>query len=72
MDSDAWKDLRWYIATLLRDGKRGGHEDFKILFRIFGKEKIAFIAKEILASSECGKEETNITQLRPETASLPD
>lgn len=37
-----------YVESLLKNGKKSDHEDFKILFNIFGQEKITKIAKEIL------------------------
>lgn len=40
--------FRAYIRTLLKDGKRSQHEDFQVLFRLFGKEKVTEIAKEEL------------------------
>ena len=40
--------LEKYIEGLLKEGKRGGHEQFQQLFRIYGKEKVTDIAKPIL------------------------
>lgn len=40
--------LSEYVESLLKNGKKSDHEDFKILFNIFGQEKITKIAKEIL------------------------
>lgn len=40
--------LREYVDSLLLDGKRSQHEEFKLLFTAFGKEKIVALAKELL------------------------
>lgn len=40
--------FRAHVRSLLRDGKRSQHEDFQLLFRVFGKEKVTAIAKEEL------------------------
>lgn len=40
--------LEKYIELLLKDGKRSQHEDFQILFGLFGKERVTKIAKEFL------------------------
>lgn len=44
---EAWT-LTDYIGSLLKDGKRSQHEDFQILFLVFGKDKITEIAKRLL------------------------
>lgn len=43
------ESFRNHVRQLLLDGKRSQHEDFQLLFRIFGKEKVVEIAKEELA-----------------------
>lgn len=43
-----WMQLEEFIETLLRAGKRSQHEDFQMLFRIFGEQRITKIAKEML------------------------
>ncbi len=40
------KSLQEYIRSLLLDGKGSKHEDFQLLFKVFGKEKIVKIALE--------------------------
>lgn len=46
--SKEWMTLREYVDSLLLDGKRSQHEEFKLLFTAFGKEKIVALAKELL------------------------
>lgn len=41
-------NLEKYVEALLKDGKRSQHEDFQILFRVFGKQRIVKIATELL------------------------
>jgi Ca2+-binding EF-hand superfamily protein len=43
-----WMQLEEFIETLLRAGKRSKHEDFQMLFRIFGEERITKMAKDSL------------------------
>lgn len=43
------ESFRKHVRQLLLDGKRSQHEDFQLLFRIFGKDKVVEIAKEELA-----------------------
>lgn len=50
---DKQKNLDWfllndYIEDLLKSGKRSQHEDFQMLFRIFGEERITKMAKALL------------------------
>lgn len=52
---DGWSaslKLNEYIEKLLLDGKRSQHEDFQVLFRVFGKDRIVEMAKEILAKHD--------------------
>lgn len=43
-----WASLKDYIRILLKDGKRSEHKDFRLLFLIYGKDKVTEIAKEVL------------------------
>jgi len=43
------ESFRRHVRQLLLDGRRSQHEDFQLLFRIFGKDKVVEIAKEELA-----------------------
>lgn len=43
-----WFQLSDYVEKLLRDGKRSQHEDFQMLFGVFGEERITKMAKEML------------------------
>lgn len=45
-----WLKLEDYIHFLLDEGKRSGHSDFHILFKIYGKDKIVEMAKKYLES----------------------
>jgi hypothetical protein len=51
-----WFLLKDYVEDLLKDGKRSQHEDFQMLFRIFGEERITKMAKEILESWKAAKD----------------
>jgi hypothetical protein len=53
-----WYQLPEYIESLLKDGKRSQHEDFQVLFRVFGKDRIVKLAKEILEKEKKEDEET--------------
>jgi hypothetical protein len=56
---DEWTTLRDHIRNLLRDGKRGTHPDFKLLFEVWGEPKIRDMATEILREEkEKSKNET--------------
>jgi predicted CopG family antitoxin len=41
------KSLKDHVSELLNEGKRSSDEDFQILFRAFGEERIREIVKEI-------------------------
>lgn len=43
-----WFQLQDYVEKLLLEGKRSQHEDFQLLFRIFGEERIRKMAEESL------------------------
>lgn len=43
-----WASLKDYIRILLKDGKRSEHPNFKLLFLIYGREKVIELAKEVL------------------------
>lgn len=49
--------LEDHIQGLLRDGKRSQHEDFKLLFRVYGRDKIVEIAKRFLEQEKAAQEE---------------
>jgi hypothetical protein len=48
---DTWAGLSLaeYIETLLRQGKRSDHDDFKVLMDVWGRDKIVALAKDVLA-----------------------
>jgi len=50
-----WFQLQDYVEKLLLEGKRSQHEDFQMLFRIFGEERIRKMAKEILEKMKSEK-----------------
>lgn len=52
-----WTELKEYVEALLKDGKRSQHEDFQVLFRIFGEEKIRKMVDGILAELKLRKAE---------------
>lgn len=58
--SNEWTQLSEYIDGLLKDGKTSKHEDFQVLFRVFGKEKIVGIWKEIQEKEK--KEEQDVSE----------
>lgn len=53
-----WFQLQDYVEKLLLEGKRSHHEDFQMLFRIFGEDRIRKMAKEILEKMKAKKEPT--------------
>jgi hypothetical protein len=54
MNQSDWSTLQDYVRTLLKDGKSSKHEDFQTLFRVFGKERVVAMAKEILDQEKKG------------------
>lgn len=59
MGEKEYVELRDYIELLLKQGKRGNHSDYAILFKIFGKEKIVEIAKDILQREKLADQKTD-------------
>lgn len=48
LENTDWVPLTKYIENLLRVGKRSKDQEFKLLFSIYGEQKITEMAKEIL------------------------
>jgi len=44
--------LEEHIRTLILEGKRGNHPDYKPFFELFGKDKIVALAKQIKAEEK--------------------
>lgn len=52
-----WLTLRDHVRALLLEGKRSNHDDFKLLFDVWGESKIREMAQEVL--KDLKKEEAN-------------
>lgn len=60
-----WVELKDYVRILIGQGKRSEHDEFKVLFEVFGKQRITLMAREIMRESYPDGQRDDSVDLNP-------